>query len=111
MYRQQWKDFEDWKEKYGPVSNHEAYENFSMIGGYFNSIGMLVENQILDIEIPYEEAAGTIISTWERIEPITKEFRKDDPSAWMFFEYLYNEIKKIKEQKEKTKGTIIRFSS
>ena len=103
MYHQEWKDIDAFIEKYGPVTNPEAYSNLVVILQFYECLGLLVRKKIVDIDLVYEHIGGLrTIRTWERLESLLKAFREisDRPTDWVSFEFLYNELKKYEQQQE-----------
>lgn len=100
MYRQEWKDFDEWREKYGPVTNPEAWANFVISLQFYECLGLLVRRNIVDIALVHEHIGGARAGIWERVELLVKGFREfsNRPILWNSFEYLYNELKKYEEQ-------------
>ena len=41
MHNWEWKDWEDWMEKYGPTTNPDAYATFTSVGSLFYTLGFL----------------------------------------------------------------------
>ena len=91
-----YKDYEDYLERYS-----ERPENVTLkiLGNYFEGIGILVHRKLVKAEVVYDFWGGVIQSSWERIQPIVADMRKEtgDSNMFQFWEYLYNEMKK-KEQ-------------
>jgi len=100
IFQHKWKDFDDWLEKYGPVTNVEAFSSWISVPAYFEGIGVLLNRKTIDISIVDDMLSTQILLLWEKIEPITKEYRESmkRPQLWEWFEYLYKEIKKREQQ-------------
>ncbi len=62
------------------------------------AIGVLVYNGLIDVNLVRDLMGPTIISVWEKFEPILKRRRTDInwPDTWMPFEYLYNRVREEK---------------
>jgi len=67
-----------------------------ILGNYFEGIGILVYKKLVKADIVYDFWGDIIQSSWEKIEPLIVEMRKDsgDVNTFAFWEYLYNEMKK-----------------
>ena len=115
---QEWRDFEDFWDKYGQQNNPEAWARWQTVVSYFQGIGVLLRQGMLDIKVIEELFAPTVFIAWVRMGPIVKGFKelsktdshraqyndlegeglpkKWDP--WSGFEYLFNELKKRDRQ-------------
>ena len=100
IFQHKWKDFNDWLEKYGPGTNIEAFSSWISVPAYFEGIGVLLHRKTIDISMVDDILSTQILLLWEKIEPITKEYRErmKRPQLWEWFEYLYKEIKKREQQ-------------
>jgi len=99
----EYKDYDDFAKKYGtPLSKNQVPLSFLMVGNYFEQIGVLFRNKLIDANL-----IGQLVSCsymWEKMEPYVKSVRKElqDQSYYEWFEYLYNELKKREQQASKT---------
>lgn len=106
MYHQDFSDYEDWREKYGPSTNPDAYVDWLNVTSTFQSLGYLVQSKVLDIETlsRFVHPRG-VIFLWERVEPITKIHRERyNPNAYESFEYLANEMRSLLERRMEQTG-------
>ena len=105
IIQQQWEDYDDFMEKYGPETNPEAWANWMSVGSFFNGIGVLLKKGLVDIALVEELLVMTTFVSWIRIGPIVREWRarpreysakarSSKYSLFHGFEYLYNELKK-----------------
>jgi hypothetical protein len=105
MIQQQWKNYDDFMNKYGSENNLEAWTSWLSIGAFFNGVGVLVKRGKIDIDLVEELLANAVLIAWFRMSPIILGWRERDPQFkglgrsgnYPFlhgFEYLYNEIKK-----------------
>jgi len=95
MFIQDWNTVEELQEVRS--INPKSVARFQNEGNYFNSIGLLLKEKVVNPEFLFSLLTPTtIISTWRRYEPIVKEQRKNtnDPMHRKHFEYLANEVKK-----------------
>jgi hypothetical protein len=92
----QWSDYEDFEKKYGRKTNPEAWYNFGSMAGYFEGIGILVQQGLLDPNLVNSLLKAHIIWFWDKIKPISIEMRSRYklPEMDQWKEYLYTEIKK-----------------
>ena len=101
MYHQDWKDAEEWENKYGPTTNLEAATKLLSVGMLYETIGMLVNEKLIDPSVVFGENPWAALQTWEKLEPIVRRFRESsDPQFWDSFEYLATEIRNRRQQTE-----------
>ena len=101
LERLEWTDFNDFLEKYD--NDVESISAWTSIMMFFDGIGVMVENGLIDIDMVYPLIGGSVRMTWERFEPLIlgdREYLKSYTNAWEHFEYLYNEVKQY-EKKQK----------
>jgi hypothetical protein len=96
----EWKNYDDFNEKYGLSKSSEDYSSFMTIGSYYEGLGVLVRRKLIDPHFVDDMMSGYIIRFWEKIESLTMEMRErlNYPQVWEQIEYLYNVIKPIVEQ-------------
>ncbi len=101
MYHQDFKDYEEWREKYGPSTNPDAYVDYYHITSTFQGLGYLVQNKVLDLEaLSKHIRPRSIIFLWDKIEPIVKVHRKTlNPTAYDSFEFLAYELRTLLERR------------
>ena len=75
MYHQQYSDFEEWWQKYGPLTNPEAYSRFVWLGETYNEAGVIVQQNAIDPMLLYRHNGSIIIGIWEKIGSIVIELR------------------------------------
>jgi len=86
-------DFLEIEKKYGKA---EALT----VGMFFEGIGILLKRKLIDIELVDDMFTTAIKMTWEKMRNTTLQARKvtNTPETFEWFEYLYNEMEKRKEQ-------------
>ena len=96
LSRWQWKDYDEFVEKYGP-NNPEGYLAFAVIGDFYEGLGVLVKRGYLSAEVVDDLISSWIIRYWEKFGPINIEFRErfNNPAISEYAEYLYDQIKVI----------------
>jgi len=103
IFNQEFKDLEGFMDKYGSFSKFMEspdYAPFMMDSMFFEGVGILLHRKLVDIELVDDLFSSPIITTWEKMLPMTKALREyfNRPQMGEWFEYLYNEIQK-REQK------------
>ncbi len=95
-----YRNFDDFMQKYGPDTNREAYMRFHRLLMYYEGIGIYIKRGFVSAEVIDDFISGDIIHIWEKYEPFMVEFRKrrNSPVAFEHFEYLYNQIKPIRDK-------------
>lgn len=98
-----WNDYDDFLEKYGPKTNPKAWRALGSVAGYFEGIGLMVNEKLIDISLVENLMSTHIIIFWEKINPLSIEFRRDfnRPQIDVWKEYLYNEVKKREAKSKK----------
>jgi hypothetical protein len=107
-YHQNFKDYEDWRSKYGPSVNPDSYTAWVHVTQLYQGIGFLVQSKVLDSEtLSKYIQPRSFIFLWEKIQPIVKYHReKLYPAAYNSLEYLVNEMNTLlKLSKEHVKNT------
>jgi hypothetical protein len=93
----EYKNYEDYLERYS-----EKPENMTLkiLGNYFEGIGILVYRKLVDADIVYDFWGEIIQSSWQKIQPLVVDMRKDvgDLNMFRFWEYLYDEMKRRKDK-------------
>jgi hypothetical protein len=96
-------DYDDFKRKYGTYlsDNPENTALLSVINS-FTIIGLLLQRKLIDPELV---SHLPVLMTWNKVRPVIEGVRKEsnDPSWYVEFEYLYNEMKE-REQKLQQRG-------
>jgi len=90
------KDYYDYEKKYG-------WAEFTVIGIFFEGIGILLRRKLIDIELVDDMFTTPIKWTWEKMKDIALEWRKvrNQPEILEWFEYLYNEMQKREQEQAK----------
>jgi hypothetical protein len=93
----EYKNYEDYLKRYSEKPEHMMLK---ILGNYFEGIGILVYRKLVKADIVYDFWGDIIQSSWEKIQPLVVDMRKDigDPNMFRFWEYLYNEMKRRKEK-------------
>jgi len=110
------KDYSDYLEQYGPLSNLENPVNraFFMVGYYYDLAGTLLFRKLIDLVTVYDVwGTSNPIRLFENIKPVVYGIRREfgEPLAFCGFEYLYDELKRKEPQLRKTWGERLSQSS
>lgn len=92
MFEVEFKDYDDFVKK--------GYKRLSEVGILFEGIGILLHRKLVDISLVDDLFSGVVKTTWERIKPVVEGGRKkyNWPQMYEWFEFLYNEMEKRKQQ-------------
>jgi hypothetical protein len=94
----EYKNYDDYLERY---SEKPEDKMLKILGNYFEGIGILVYRKLVRADVIYDFWGDIIQSSWEKIKPLIADMRKDsgDSQMFLFWEYLYNEMKKREQRK------------
>jgi len=95
----EFEDYDDFVRRYGKlVSKNQVPMSFMMMGNFYEQIGVLLRNKLIDASLVDQLFAVSI--AWEKMKPVVEGMRKEfrDPLFFEWFEYLYNEMKKREQQ-------------
>jgi len=104
----EWKDFEDFKNKYDHKSNPENAKMRLAMWNRFETIGMLCKEGLLDVYTLYGGIGGVLQVLWFKFKPIIERYRETeyDKEAYSHFEYLAERVYKY-TQARKTTGELV----
>ena len=87
--------FEDYAKEYGLTDVAEVI-------GIFERVGLLLEQNLIDIRLVDRFFGGMVATMWEKVEPVTDGMRKalNQPYLGMHFEYLYYRMRVYGESSE-----------
>jgi len=103
-YEVEFKDYDDFVKRYGkPISRNQVPMSFMMMGNFFEQIGVLFRNGLIDASLISQLFPIDIV--WEKMKPLVEGMRKEyhQPELFEWFEYLYNEMKKREQQLARAK--------
>ena len=106
MMTYQWKDYQEFSEKYSQQVNPEAFSEILSIAAFFNGIGVLVATGVVDIDLLCMHLGNMPVRAWVKMEPIITEYRKEVPLAYSYFEYL-KEVREKSEYRVKGKASYL----
>jgi hypothetical protein len=90
----EFKDYDDFVKRYGkPISRNQVPMSFMMMANFFEQLGVLFKNKLIDPALIDQLFPITI--EWEKMKPLIEGMRKeyDNPGFFEWFEYLYKEMK------------------
>ena len=93
-----WKDIDDFWNRYGPENNTEFYTKFGRLAYYFDGIGVLLKRKLVDKDAIYDLMGVHILQYWDNYYgPLMSGLRErwNNPDAYKQFEYLANEMHKL----------------
>jgi hypothetical protein len=99
IFEVQFKDYDDFVQKYGrPMSRNEVPSSFMMMGNFFEQIGVLFKNGLINAAMISDLFPIDIV--WEKLKPLAEGMRQEyhNPGFFQWFEYLYNEMKKREQR-------------
>jgi len=93
----EWKDYDDFTAKYGRKSSPEKYRQLTVIGNFFEGLGVLVKRGFIDPTLVDDLMSMYVIGFWQKMEPYLREVRVrlNSPTTAEYMEYLYDVIYKI----------------
>ena len=96
--RSEYIDFPDFVKKYGQTDSEDPVPTaFDKIGNYYEGLGLLLKQKLVDVDLLYALVGPKIICYWEKMLPYTKGLRGTcgDDLTWEYFEFLYKEMKRV----------------
>jgi hypothetical protein len=95
IFMDEWKDIDDYLVKYGPENNLDAYSEHSFIWQRFESLGLLLKKNIIDLSYFDDLIKVSALAAWNKFEPVINAMRVrvNQPNLYNHFEYLANEIR------------------
>jgi len=92
-----WTDYGKFKENL--LENHGKMKSLSVLIRFFEGLGVLVKENLLDIRLIALTMAGDTRIFWEQYKPIVGELRRDwkHPRLMSETEYLYDELMRYME--------------
>jgi hypothetical protein len=99
MTLRDWRDPEEWEEKYGRNNNLEAFSKWNYIIRHYTLAGLLLK-QGADPEIIFDlYPYGAVINLYELFKPIIEHKKKVESWDFTNLDYLYSEAKKMWREK------------
>ena len=94
----EWVDYDDWTSK---TKTGTAFLDASLIWRYMECVGFIVKSKLLDAEKYYGINGDTVIKVWDKFSGVIETQRRlyEMPDRFSGFEYLADEMKRIREQR------------
>ena len=90
----EWKDLEDYFNRYGPEKNLDAYSEHLFVWQLYDTIGFLVNKGVIDLSFIDDLFKESLLAAWRKFESVIIMNREkvNQPNLWNQFEYLAEEI-------------------
>lgn len=94
-----WKDPDEFFEKYGPEKHLDEFMKFTSTVSYLENIGLFVKEKLVDIRWVANLVDSLVLSFWEKYKPIISEMeqRFGTPVVMPMTEYLYKQVKSYRQ--------------
>ena len=103
VHELEFEDYNGYLKKYGsPVLVTPASRAIWTVSWFFNGMGLLLHNRLVDIDQVDDLFGYAVIWMWEIVKPVILEGYRPQPKmqkSMQWFENLYNELKK-REQRQ-----------
>ena len=98
----EFEDYADALKRYA-TSSAEISGAATSVGTFFEGIGVLAKRRLISMDLVDDLFGTMILRTWEKFKPLVKGRREQEGTTetLQWFEYLYNEMLKRKQQQEK----------
>ena len=99
----EWKDYDDFEKKYGSDNNLDSCAYRLSSWRYFNGLGYMLKNNMVDAEVLYNHGGDGCIWMWDKFESVIRNMRKvyHTGDSWLWgFEYLADEMTKIAKMRD-----------
>ena len=91
IMQEEWREHENIIDELKP-ENKEKYLSFCVVSSYYEGIGVLIEENLLDLRPVATTSAISIKWYWETVRPFVERMRIEYPGYAQKSEYLYNRI-------------------
>jgi hypothetical protein len=100
MYRQDWKTWDEYWEKYSVRVNPEAAAKVMYIANIFQTLGVLVREKLIDSKFIYKQDPHSVVLTWNRLKPYVIGVRENlgYPKLYDGFEWLANLVTEMRKE-------------
>jgi hypothetical protein len=111
-----WDSYDDFEKKYGSDINPTSYAMRISSWSWYNNLGILLKQKLLDENIVYDSVGSSVIMAWTQWEPIIREQRKRymGPNLYEHWEHAADRMRAIQVSRGiswKPPDTMIRYVS
>ena len=94
LFNWEFNNFDEFWEKYGVDTNREAFFQWVALGNYYENVGILISEGLIDVQRVEDMMSFDVIRFWERFEQVIIGVREtlQWPSFNEWVEYLYNQL-------------------
>jgi len=98
MMNMEWKDYEDFENKYGWENNPDSYNSWTTMWRNLNYYGLLVEDGLIDVGSYNRTISDQSPLVWNKFKDIIYEMRRryDNPEQYIGMEILAKETNKYR---------------
>jgi len=102
IWEWEWDSFDDFIEKYSIPNNKDAHVQWGRYFASLEGLGILLKKGLIDPELVYDSHYLSVINLWEKFQPVIEEWRVrlNAPQLYEDPEYLYNEMVRMRTEKE-----------
>jgi hypothetical protein len=96
----QYTDYDDFFAKYGPDVNPDDHAIWDHNLQWMEGLGVMVKRNLIDPNLVYDIMYGTIISFYEKFEPIILRFKEQGGTHILQdLTYIHDEMKRIQKER------------
>jgi hypothetical protein len=95
-----WNDYDDFMLKYG-MENVKENGKHATVFQIYEGTGVFVKRGLVNPELVYDLMRESVIVIWEKYSPIIESWRTrfSAPQIYLGFEFLYHEMKKVRDER------------
>jgi hypothetical protein len=104
-----YKDYGDYVKRYGSLTeihekNSDLEDSMNVVLNQGELLGHLLKRKVVNADLLYE--FYNVTKLWKKLRPLIEGWRKEQntPTLCVWFEYLYNEMKKREQKLQQSKG-------
>ncbi|MGD0805723.1 MAG: hypothetical protein ABSA11_16805 [Candidatus Bathyarchaeia archaeon] len=99
MYME-WSDYDDFERKYGSDNNVENYVKRMTTFYWYNGLGLLLEDKLIDESMVYGALGSSVTIYWEKFKDVLLRGRGlYGPELWLGFEFLADRMAEVRLKK------------
>jgi hypothetical protein len=95
-----WSDYDDFMTRYG-MENVKEIGKHATVFQIYEGTGVFVKRGLVNPELVYDLMRESVIVIWEKFSPIIENWRTryNAPQIYLGFEFLYHEMKKVRDER------------